>query len=142
MKQKALILGGFDLTHYGHYRKFKQLKELGYTTVAGVTTDEFAASYKRVPVLNLNERIENLKSCRYVDEVIINLGGHDSKADILFSEADTVVHGGDWTKEAWMKQVGVTTDWLEEHNIKLITLGYTKGVSTTDILRRIKNDKE
>jgi len=137
--KRAIILGGFDLTHYGHYRKFKQLKDMGYHTIAGVTTDKFAESYKRKPILNLNERMENMRMCKYVDEVIVNLGGHDSKDDILFSEADTIVRGGDWSEEDYFKQVGLTKEWVDEHGMTVITLPYTKGVSTSDILRRTKN---
>jgi|TARA_R100001530_G_scaffold123367_1_gene91300 glycerol-3-phosphate cytidylyltransferase len=138
--KKAIVLGTFDLTHYGHYRMFKRLREMGFKTVAGVTTDEFAESYKRKPILNLNERIENLASCKYVDEVIINVGGHNSKEDILFSGATHIVHGSDWTGESMYKQIGIDEKWLEDKGIEVMYLPYTRGVSTSEILEKVKNE--
>lgn len=135
---KAIVLGTFDLTHYGHYRKFKKLKELGYYTIAGVTTDKFAESYKRKPHLDLNERMENLRHCKWIDEVIINIGGHDSKRDILFSGANVIVHGEDWSNEDYDKQVGINDAWLRDNKIKRLILPYTKGVSTSELIKRVK----
>jgi len=119
---------------------FKRLREMGFKTVAGVTTDEFAESYKRKPILNLNERIENLASCKYVDEVIINVGGHNSKEDILFSGATHIVHGSDWTGESMYKQIGIDEKWLEDKGIEVMYLPYTRGVSTSEILEKVKNE--
>lgn len=113
---------------------------MGFKTVAGVTTDEFAESYKRKPILNLNERIENLASCKYVDEVIINVGGHNSKEDILFSGATHIVHGSDWTGESMYKQIGIDEKWLEDKGIEVMYLPYTRGVSTSEILEKVKNE--
>jgi len=140
MIKKAIVLGTFDLTHYGHYRIFKRLKDMGFQTVAGVTTDEFAEEYKRNTYMDLNERMENLKSCRYIDEVIVNVGGHNSKNDILFSGATHIVHGDDWTGDSYNKQIGINDKFLQDNGIQLLFLPYTKGVSTSDLIRRVKDE--
>lgn len=142
--KKAIVLGTFDLTHYGHFRIFKRLKEMGFTTVAGVTTDEFAESYKRKPIFDLNERMEMLRSCRYVDEVIVNLGGHDSRKDILFSGATHIVHGDDWVGKSLYEQIGIDEEFLISNDIHMLYLPYTKGISTTEVKVRVrrKNGKK
>tara|TARA_Y100000310_G_scaffold340496_1_gene436463 strand:+ start:1677 stop:2117 length:441 start_codon:yes stop_codon:yes gene_type:complete len=137
MKEKAIVLGTFDLTHYGHYRIFQRLKVLGFDTIACVTTDEFAKNYKRTPFLNLNERMENLRACIWVDDVIVNLGGHNSKNDIIYSGANHIVHGDDWEGDSLYKQIGVDEEWLKSKNIRMLYLPYTHGISTTDILGRV-----
>ena len=141
-KEKAIVLGTFDLTHYGHYRIFKKLKALGFDTIAGVTTDKFATKYKRNPFLNLNERMENLRACRRVDNVIVNLGGHNSKSDIIYSEATHIVHGDDWVGESLYEQIGVDKEWLKDNDIKMLYLPYTHGISTTEIIEKVVIDNE
>jgi len=71
--KKVLIDGVFDLFHYGHIELFKKIKESNdYIIVAGIISDKDVESYKRVPILKMEERAFMVESCKYVDEVIIN----------------------------------------------------------------------
>lgn len=71
---------------------------------------------------------------KFVDTVMINEGDEDSKPSILKSGANIIMHGDDWTGEEYMKQLGVTQEWLDEHGIEIIYTPYTKSVSTTKLL--------
>ena len=120
--------GVFDLFHYGHVRLLKRARELGDTLVVGVVTDEDAQSYKRTPIMNLDERMEMVRSCRYADEVVV--------AELVltqeFIEAqriDAVIHGSDSPQSEFYSvpiELGI-----------MRYLPYTDSVSTTDIIRRI-----
>ena len=59
-----------DLFHYGHVRQIKEIFDQGYNVIVGVHSDKTAESYKRKPILNMNERIEVIESCKYVSLII------------------------------------------------------------------------
>lgn len=134
---KAYIGGTFDLFHVGHVRLFQAAKEkFGYVCVA-INTDEFAERYKRKPIMTLDERGSVVAACSFVDEIIVNEEGEDSKPTILKVKPDVIVHGDDWTGEGLMKQMGLTQEFLDEHSIMMEYLPYTAGISTSDIIKRI-----
>lgn len=74
----------------------------------------------------------------YVDEVIPNVDGEDSKPAILSVEPDFVVIADDWAKKDYYKQMNFTQEWLDENGITLIYVPYAKNISTTEIRKRIK----
>jgi ethanolamine-phosphate cytidylyltransferase len=65
------IDGGFDLFHVGHGDVLKKAKELGSYLVVGVWDDNTVKARTGGPVMNLQERLLSVLSCRYVDEVVI-----------------------------------------------------------------------
>jgi glycerol-3-phosphate cytidylyltransferase-like family protein len=89
------------------------------------------------PLKELFERMEVVSSCKWVDKVIINTGGADSKPAILEAKADVIVVGSDWETKDYHKQMGFTQEWLDEHNIKVIFVPYSEHISTTIIKSRI-----
>ena len=76
-------------------------------------------------------------SCVFVDEVIPNIGGADSKPAILSVSPDIIAIGTDWARKDYYKQMQFTQDWLDEQNISLMYIPYTKGISSTEIKTRI-----
>ena len=79
-----------------------------------------------------------LLSCKYVDEVIFNIGGADSKISIEQVNPDYIVIGSDWARKNYYDQMQFTQDWLDQKNIGLIYIPYTYGISTTVIKGRLK----
>lgn len=131
--------GTFDLFHLGHLELLRKLSELGRVTV-GLNTDEFIKTYKgSSPIMTYEEREAVLLGCRYVEAVIPNTGGADSKPAILESNANMVAIGSDWARRDYYTQMNFTQDWLDENEISLLYVPYTRGVSSTDVKRRIKD---
>jgi glycerol-3-phosphate cytidylyltransferase len=129
--------GTFDLPHKGHYRLLKRASEIG-TVVVALNTDEFIQSYKgRPPILSYEERKEALLACRWVDQVVPNVGGIDSKIAIEMVQPDYIIVGSDWAKKDYYLQMSFTQDWLDKRGIGLIYVPYTEGISTTDIKNRM-----
>jgi len=129
--------GTFDLPHKGHYRLLKRAAEIG-TVVVALNTDEFIHSYKgRPPILSYEERKEALLACRWVDEVVPNVGGTDSKVAIEMVQPDYIIIGSDWARKDYYLQMSFTQDWLDKRGIGLIYVPYTEGISTTDIKNRM-----
>lgn len=83
-----------DLLHQGHLHIIRRAAALGELTV-GVLTDEVIASYKRYPLLPLEERMEMFASIKGVSRVVVQ--DQLSYAKVLRElRPDVVVHGDDW----------------------------------------------
>lgn len=141
MGQIVYTGGTFDLFHAGHVKFLKQCKRIagdGGKVIVSLNRDEFIEAYKgNAPIGSYAERENVLRACRYVDEVIPNFGDADSKIAILHVKPDFVVIGDDWAKKDYYAQMQFTQDWLDKHNIGLIYVPYTAGVSTTDLKKRV-----
>ena len=130
--------GTFDLLHAGHIAFLRRCAELGRVVVS-LNTDEFISAYKgRPPVMSFAEREAVLLGCRYVDEVVPNRGGADSKISIEDVEPYLIVIGSDWARRNYYEQMGFDQDWLDARGIGLVYIPYTKGISTTDIKSRMR----
>lgn len=123
-----------DMLHRGHIEFFKKAKEFGDVLVIGVLDDETVASYKRMPVMRLEERVAMVEACRYVDEVIAGPPLRLTAEWIKEHRIDYVVHGDDFDENSLADHYAVP---LKMGIMKIVP--YTKGVSTTDILSRIEN---
>ncbi len=129
--------GSFDLFHAGHVQFLKRCAELGSVTVS-LNTDEFIIAYKgKGLVMNYEERKSVLESCRYVDRVVPNIGGADSRLAIDLVKPDLVVIGSDWARRDYYAQMQFDQDWLDERGIGLVYIPYTQGISSTDIKARL-----
>jgi len=130
--------GTYDLFHYGHVNFLQHCAKISDEVVVSLNTDEFVAEFKRPPIMSYSERERSLLGCQYVDRVIPNSGGSDSKPAILTVNPDIIAIGDDWAKKDYMAQMGFTREWLTENDILLIYLPYTTDISTTEIIKRIE----
>jgi glycerol-3-phosphate cytidylyltransferase len=129
--------GTFDLFHAGHVAFLQRCAEFGSVVVA-LNTDEFIEAYKgKPPVISYEDRRRVLLACRYVDRVVPNVGGADSKPAIEMVSPDMVIIGSDWAKKDYYAQMHFTQDWLDERGIGLAYLPYTIGISSTAIKERM-----
>ena len=129
--------GTFDLFHSGHVAFLARCAELGRVIVS-LNTDEFIEEYKgKPPVISYEDRRDVLLACKYVDSVIPNVGGQDSKIAIQSVMPDLIVIGSDWARRDYYDQMGFSQDWLDEHGIGLCYIPYTQGISSTMIKERM-----
>lgn len=138
MGLKIYTGGTFDLFHAGHVNFLRRCSELGSVTVS-LNTDDFIAHYKgKYPWMTFSERKTVLEACRWVDEVIPNRFGMDSKPTIEEVSPDIIAIGSDWAKKDYYKQMQFTQDWLDEKNISLLYIPYTQGISSTELKERAR----
>jgi glycerol-3-phosphate cytidylyltransferase len=137
MGLKIYTGGTFDLFHSGHVAFLEKCAQLGSVTVS-LNSDSFIEKYKgKAPVMNYTERWEVLNSCRFVDEVIYNSGGADSKPAIERVNPDIIAIGSDWARRDYHEQMQFTQDWLDQREISLLYIPYTAGISSTEIKARL-----
>lgn len=120
-----------DLFHRGHVAFFKKARELGDHLTVGVCSDEEVTSYKRKPILNLNERKEVIEACRYVDAVIAPAPAITTLMYIEQHKFDLVIASKSYTDKVLETYY---PGLLDLELIKLIE--YEKGISTTAIIER------
>lgn len=121
-----------DLFHAGHVNALKQCKEMGDILIVGIHSDKTIKSYKRNPIINMNDRIKVVESCKYVDMVISNAPLNITNEFINKYNIDIVCIPDNRTNEEKKMMFSINED-------KLKTITYTLHISTTDIINRIKN---
>ena len=128
-KKIVFTNGCFDLIHIGHIRYLKKAKTLGDILVIGLNSDRSVSLIKPGrPVNPQNQRAEVLISLSMVDYVTI-FDEETPYTLIKLLQPDILVKGGDWKKEDI-----VGSDIAKE----TLNLPYIEGVSTTEIIERIK----
>lgn len=132
------VIGVFDLYHRGHVQLLKSCKEIGERLIVAVNGDELVSSYKRPPIYNEADRLEIVKSSKYVDDAFI-INAYDNKPQLKQYNIDAIVHGDDWERSSYLKQIVVTEEYLKDNNIDLVLLPYTQGVSTSELIKKIKS---
>ena len=141
MGQIVYTGGTFDLVHSGHIRFLKACRRLAGVdgrVVVALNSDAFIQAYKgSLPIMSFDERKELLLGCRYVDAVVANIGGADSKPSIEQVMPDYIVIGDDWARKDYYAQMQFTREWLDQMDIQLVYVPYTPGISTTDIKKRV-----
>ena len=127
--------GVFDLFHIGHLNMLRNAKSMCDELIVGVSSDELVKYKFKTPVIPFNERIEIVRSIKYVDVAVtqndINkfLAWEKLKFDILFV-------GDDWYGEKNWKRY---EEKLKEIDVKIIFFPYTKGTSSTLLNETLKN---
>ena len=122
------------LFHYGHANFLRQAKQFGDHLIVGIHSDEVVSGYKRTPIMSMEERIETVSSCRYVDEVVPDAPLAVDQEWLNIHRVDLVVHGDDFSDD--MRQLCYKIP-IDLGILRLVS--YTSEISTTEIIQRIKN---
>jgi glycerol-3-phosphate cytidylyltransferase len=129
MNKIVITYGTFDLFHVGHVRLLKRLKSLGDQLIVGVSSDEFNLLKGKKSFFSYNERVEILKSCKYVDEVFPENDWNQKFDDIRSFNADIFAIGDDWKGKF---------DELSSC-CEVVYIQRTEDISTTDIKRSLSS---
>ncbi len=127
--------GCFDLMHVGHVRYLEAARALGDLLIVGVNSD---ASVKTLdkgedrPIVPETQRAEVLSALACVDYVVV-FDEPDPGRLIAEVQPDVLVKGGDWAQD---RIVGRET--VEARGGLVRTIPLVPGVSTTDLVRRIR----
>jgi cytidyltransferase-like protein len=109
LKLRVYTGGTFDIPHLGHYNFFKQIKELWPECwlVVSLNTDKFIGDFKgKKPLFSYDERRMLLNKVSYIDSIITNTGGADSKPAIISTQPNVIAIGNDWLEKDYCGQMG------------------------------------
>lgn len=133
------IAGVFDLYHLGHLNMFRRAKQLCDYLIVGVVSDAGVRHFKNTePYIPFEERIDLVRSCRYVDEAVeipfFYRGTVEAfekyHFNVQFSGSDYMNNPG-WAE---MRK------YLNDHGADMVFFPYTKQTSSTKLKALI--DKE
>lgn len=100
--KRICISGYFDPIHVGHIEYMKRSKELGDYLIVIINNDKQAMLKKGKSFMNENERMEIIKSIRYVDEVILSIDKDRTVCktlDLITPVPYAFCNGGDQTND-------------------------------------------
>lgn len=121
--------GVYDLFHIGHLNLFKNAKGMCDKLVVGVTVDELVAYKGKKAMIPFEDRLELVRSCKYVDAAIPQYDMNKLETCKKIGASYLFV-GDDWYgTEKWNKY----EEEFKKENIKIIYFPYTKGISSTKI---------
>jgi len=140
MYDVVYVIGVFDLFHRGHVELLRRSKAMGKKLLVSINGDDMVAAYKTRPFFSEEDRLAVVRACMYVDEAFI-IRQFDNQQVLIDYEVSAIVHGSDWAEDSYLQQICVTRDFLDKHNIEMLFIPYTEGISTSDIIRKIKNSE-
>lgn len=127
--KRGVAFGAFDMFHIGHARLLKRARERCDHLTVAVTDDAYIIEWKkRAPVIPLEQRMEVIAACRWVDAVTVQTAAAGKKPVLEEFSIDVIFVGDDWTP--------ATFDG-EGLGVPVVYLPRTLGVSSTDIRRRL-----
>jgi D-beta-D-heptose 7-phosphate kinase/D-beta-D-heptose 1-phosphate adenosyltransferase len=129
--------GVFDLLHRGHVEYLEEARALGDRLVVGVNSDASARRLKGPsrPIVGEADRVVVLRALACVDLVLV----FDDDTPLRLIEAvrpDVLVKGADYAPADI-----VGRDVVERAGGRVTTIALREGLSTSDIVRRIREGK-
>lgn len=142
MKEKLIIgytTGVYDLFHIGHLNLLRNAKSMCDKLIVGVTIDELVSYKNKHATIPFKERIEIVRSIKYVDTAIPQ---YDlNKVEVCKKlKVDYLFVGDDWYgNEKWQEY----EKELKEIGTTVIYFPYTRSISSTKIQNQLKlNNKK
>lgn len=126
--------GGYDLFHVGHLNILKHAKSRCDHLIAGVVSDEMLLLTKgRSPIVPLAERLEIVRSVRYVDQAVAEVVPDklETWRQVGF---DVIFKGDDWRGTA--KGEKLERDFASV-GVEVVYFPYTVHTSSTKLRRVI-----
>jgi glycerol-3-phosphate cytidylyltransferase len=128
--------GAFELFHIGHLNLLRKAREHCDYLIAGVVSDEVLIAHKGVhPVIPLRERLEIVRSVRFVDEAL-PATTNDKLAIWRELHFDVLFKGDDWRGAE--KGIRLERDFAAV-GVKIIYFSYTASTSSTALRKALKN---
>jgi glycerol-3-phosphate cytidylyltransferase len=124
------VPGIFDMFHVGHLNILRNARLVCDHLIAGVVSDDLSTKVKgKMPIVPLNERLEVVRSIRYVDEAVEE--DVDEKLDMWKRlHFNVIIKGDDWRGTA--KGDKLERDFASV-GVEVVYLPYTVHTSSTKL---------
>ncbi len=126
--------GTFDMFHIGHLNLIKNAKARCDYLIVGVNSDELVLEYKnKVAIVSLSERMEIVRSLKYVDEVM-RIDSLDKRISWKEKHYDILFIGDDWKGNPRWE---ATKEEMLQYGVKTIFLPHTQGTTSTMLREKL-----
>jgi glycerol-3-phosphate cytidylyltransferase len=133
--------GVYDLFHIGHVNLLRNARSMCDHLIVAVTSDELVSYKYKKAIVPFTERVEIVRSVKYVDTVV---GQYDMDKFAAWKKLkyDKMFVGDDWFE---------TTEWKKYERqfakvgVPVIYIPYTQGTSSTmlnDVLEKLRNPRK
>ena len=127
--------GVYDLFHIGHLNLLKNAKGMCDRLIVGVTVDELVSYKGKHAMIPFEDRIEIIRSIKYVDAAIPQYD-MDKLSACKKLGAKILFVGDDWyNTEKWHEYESE----FSKNDIQIVYFPYTKGVSSTRISQALNH---
>lgn len=133
--------GVYDLFHIGHLNLLRNARAMCDKLIVGVTTDELVAYKFKKAVIPFTERMEIVRSVRYVDAVIPQQS-MDKMEMWRKLKFDVMFVGDDWYQSEKWKDFEAQFTAV---GVRIVYFPYTKGTSSTllnEVLIKLRTGSE
>jgi len=136
LTKKVYVGMSADLIHPGHLNIIRKAVELG-EVIIGLLTDKAIASYKRLPYMTYDQRLQVVESIKGVSRVVAQ-DTLDYVPNLEKLKPDYVVHGDDWREGVQRQTRQRVIEALSRWGGELVEVPYTKGISSTQLHNALK----
>ena len=132
--------GVYDLFHIGHLNLLRNAKGMCNNLIVGVPSEELVSYKNKKAVIPHNERMEIVRSSKYVDSVVPqeDMDKFEMWKKLKF---DVIFVGDDWyASDKWEE----LESQFKEVGVRIIFFPYTKGTSSTllnETLKKLRDEK-
>lgn len=128
-KISVYINGVFDLFHIGHVNILKNAKNHFDKLVVGIHSDSNVQSYKRTPIISYDDRLEILRSIKYIDCIVEDAPLYTNVDFLNMIDCKYIVYG----KE--------DNDFINSNNDvpknRIHTIKRTENISTSQLINKL-----
>lgn len=132
-KIRIYMDGVFDIIHSGHFNALRQGKKFGHILVVGVNSDSDVEKAKGPTLMNVHERANLVRACKWVDEVVIDTPYSPTIPLLDSLDIDFCCHGDD----PCFNENGEDAYGEMKKANRFKVFRRTEGISTTEIIGRL-----
>ena len=137
MREKVYIGMTVDILHHGHINVIKEARKYG-DIIIGLLTDSAISEHKRLPYMTWEERKEVIENIEGVKQVVPQ-EQWDYAPTLLKYKPSYMVHGTDWQEGPLAPYRKLAIDALNQFGGQLIEVEYTQGISSSQVLNKLKS---
>lgn len=137
------IDGAFDLFNVGHASTLQKARELGTYLIVGIYDDETVNDLKgrNYPIMNLHERVLNVCSCKWVDDVVIG-APKTLDEDMIKSLGIQIIAQGSHTSSKHSENLTAVEQLAASGKVKCVEVKSDwPHLNTAEIARRIAENR-
>ncbi|MDY3113688.1 MAG: adenylyltransferase/cytidyltransferase family protein, partial [Helicobacter sp.] len=136
MEKLVYVPMAADIIHHGHLNIIREASKLGRVMV-GLFSDKAIASYKRVPLMNYEQRKIIVEGLKGVDCVVMQ-DEKEYDGNLIKYKPDFLVHGSDWSSGPLNKPRERAIALMKSWGGQVIEPPYTKDISSTKLNKSLK----